>query len=512
MHRLLKVYGGEVLWVTIIPIFLIPAIYFESTSGMIHVWMVNETFTHGFLVFPITLWLIWRKRSYLSSLRAVPSPRVATLLIPLILCWVVAAAVDVQIVQQFSMVAIILICVWLIVGWSVLRVVLFPLLFLFFSVPFGQSLIPPLMNLTANLTVKLVQFSGIPVYQDGLFFTLPTGSWSVIDECSGVRYLIASFTLGSIYAYLNYSSLNKRIVFITLSLIVPILGNILRAYGIVMIGHFSGMKLATGVDHLVYGWVFFGVIIFVMFYIGSYWRDPDDSFHYDQSTESAESTGYISIYPLLVLLSAIMLVLLSKVFVDHLKNDIALTKGTVNLVLPENFSEWQHHEDRGLNWHPIFQNPDVKVSRGYVFADELVQIDIAYYQTQRQGAEAISTSNSVVSHVGGDWKKLRSGVVQEEGKYFSEIQIRNGNTDILIWQWYRIGDFETPDPYIAKFLDAYNLILKGRTDAAMITFSTIINKDMAHSHGTIRDFWLSSKGQLDQAFENAIKINEGDGK
>jgi hypothetical protein len=55
--------------------------------------------------------------------------------------------------------------------------------------------------------------------------------------------------------------------------VVPVIANGLRAYMIVMIGHLSGMALATGVDHLIYGWLFFGLVMFIMFWIGSYWRE-----------------------------------------------------------------------------------------------------------------------------------------------------------------------------------------------------------------------------------------------
>jgi hypothetical protein len=57
--------------------------------------------------------------------------------------------------------------------------------------------------------------------------------------------------------------------------VVPIVANWLRAYMIVMIGHTSGMELATGVDHLIYGWLFFGLVMFIMFWIGSYWREDE---------------------------------------------------------------------------------------------------------------------------------------------------------------------------------------------------------------------------------------------
>ncbi len=250
---------------------------------MIKVWMVNETFTHGFLVFPLTFWLIWHQKDQIQLLKSAPEPRVIGLLVFLLSGWFVSSVVDVQVVQQLCMISIVIATIWIVVGRQVLSSVFFPLFFLYFAVPFGQSFIPPLMEFTANFTVYLVQLSGIPIYRDGLFFTLPSGNWSVVEECSGVRYLIASFTMGCIYAYINYSSLKKRLIFILLALFVPIVGNGLRAYGIVMIGHFSGMELAVGADHLVYGWLFFGVVIFSLFYVGSFWRDPKESFITEKS-------------------------------------------------------------------------------------------------------------------------------------------------------------------------------------------------------------------------------------
>jgi exosortase A len=486
-------------------ILIVPLIYLNSTISMVDIWMVNETFTHGFLVFPLSLWLIWKKNDQLNLYQANPEPRVFTLLIPAILCWVIASAVDVQIIQQFSMISVIIISVWIILGWRVLSVVLYPLVFLYFAVPFGQSLIPPLMNFTADFTVKLVQLSGIPVYQEGLFFTLSTGSWSVVDECSGVRYLIASFTLGAIYAYLNYSSLLKRLVFILFSLILPIVGNVIRAYLIVLIGHFSGMTLATGVDHLVYGWVFFGILIFLLFYIGSFWRDFDESV--ENTAEYKGLVNKVKTTPCLGMSVFIIIILLasSKIYVDHLKDDSKVLDSSISIELPMNFSGWQLNKDRGLDWQPLFENPDVALSQSYVFADELVQLNIAYYKYQRQGAEAITTNNRIVSQLGEKWKKIRSSVVQNSENYVSETEIRWNNRDILIWHWYKIGEYMTPDPYIAKAIDAYNYIVKGRTDAAMITLATRINDNTDTARQRIQDFWHEAHIPVNSSIEELAK-------
>jgi exosortase/archaeosortase family protein len=146
-------------------------------------------------------------------------------------------------------------------GWAVARELTFPLLFLFFAVPVGEFMVPPMMEWTADFTVKALQLTGIPVYREGLQFVIPSGNWSVVEACSGVRYLIASFMVGTLFAYLNYRSSKRRVIFMLVSLAVPIVANWLRAYLIVMVGHLSDNKLAAGVDHLVYGWVFFGVVI-----------------------------------------------------------------------------------------------------------------------------------------------------------------------------------------------------------------------------------------------------------
>ncbi len=471
---------------------------------MVHVWTVNETFTHGFLVLPITAWLIWQKKNRLSGLTPTPEPRVFALLLPLLSGWIIASIVDVQVVQQFSMISIIIVCIWIVVGRQALSAVLFPLLFLFFAVPFGQSLIPPLMEFTANFTVALVQLSGIPIFRDGLFFTLPSGSWSVVEECSGVRYLIASLTLGTVYSYLYYSSFRKRSFFILLSILVPIFGNGFRAYGIVMIGHFSGMELAVGADHLVYGWVFFGVIIFLLFYLGSFWWDSVESFSIKDENKGDNrhvKYGNLSVY---VLLATILLVILSNLFSNYVKDRKSAEVGLISLNLPDHFSAWKYDENRLLAWQPIFQNPDVEISRTYYLADDLVQLNIGFYRSQRQGAEAISSSNRIASPLGGEWKKVKSSEIEDDGMDFNEIELRNSSDSILVWHWYKIGQYETQNPYIAKAIDAYNLIVKGRTDASIITLATRINGDVEVSRQRIVDFWDVAAGGLNMKLEQSV--------
>ena len=59
---------------------LIVAAYFDTAAGMVAIWARSETFAHGFVVAPISLWLIWRIRDRLRLLE----PRPSWLALPLI--------------------------------------------------------------------------------------------------------------------------------------------------------------------------------------------------------------------------------------------------------------------------------------------------------------------------------------------------------------------------------------------------------------------------------------------
>ena len=142
--------------------------------------------------------------------------------------------------------------------------------------PFGEGLLPILMEWTADVTIGALRVTGIPVYREGNYFVLPSGAWSVVEACSGVRYLIAAFMVGCIFAWLQYRASIKRVVFVCLALAVALVSNWLRAYAIVLIGHLSNNRIGTGViDHNLFGWLIFGAAMFGLFSIGMRWADRE---------------------------------------------------------------------------------------------------------------------------------------------------------------------------------------------------------------------------------------------
>ncbi|HEU5480480.1 MAG TPA: exosortase A, partial [Candidatus Tumulicola sp.] len=257
---------GVVLAVTV-------AAYFGTAAGMVAIWARSETFAHGFVVVPIALWLVWRMRSRLREIEPQPSWLPLPFMAGAGFAWLAGEVGAVNALTQFAFVAMLVLAVPATLGLRVARAMLFPLGFLFFAVPFGEFLLPTLMAYTADFTIAAVRLTGVPVLREGLqVFSVPNGRWSVVEACSGVRYLIASVVVGTLFAYLNYRTMRRRLAFVGVSIAVPIAANWIRAYMIVMLGYLSDNKIATGVDHIIYGWLFFGLVMLIMFWIGSYWR------------------------------------------------------------------------------------------------------------------------------------------------------------------------------------------------------------------------------------------------
>src|SRR5215467_9440355 len=149
-------------------------------------------------------------------------------------------------------------------GPRVFRCLLAPLLFLFFLVPSGAFLVPSLQTITTAIIVAGLQGLHIPVFADGYMIEIPEGTFEIAEVCAGLRFLIASSVFGCFFAVLMYRSLIRRVLFVTLSVAVPIFANGLRALGIVVLAHLEGSSAAVEADRIVYGWLFFSLVSVIL--------------------------------------------------------------------------------------------------------------------------------------------------------------------------------------------------------------------------------------------------------
>ena len=487
-------------------LFWVVAWYWDTAASMAGVWWHSETFAHGMIVYPVSLWLIWRARDQLKDMHPVPAYWALSLLALLSLAWLLGDLAGVQAARHFGLVAMIAVIVWVMMGSRIARVIAFPLGFSLLAVPVGEFLLPILIEQTADFIVGALRLSGIPVFREGNRFLVPSGSWSVVEACSGLRYLIASLTLGLLYAYLSYRSLTRRLLFVLASIVVPIVANWVRAYMIVMIGHLSGMKYAVGIDHLIYGWIFFGLVMMLLFWLGSFWREDDVGAHGTAATDkSGPPVADSSPFKLLaagVLAAATVTVAPS--YSAHLESlDASQPLGTITL--PQTVNGWTVAEREANGFNPQYVGARLTAERFYERDSHRVGLYVAYYAQQRESAQLLSMQNAMVVDPDRAWNQVGNRIVSTRGTPPSVIQteLRSSQRDLTIWQMYWINGEWKVDPRLVKVQQALDRLAGRGDDAAVVILHTRSDGTPGSAERRLQAFLQDMSAPIAQALTGA---------
>ena len=227
----------------------------------IDTWDRSTAYHHCWLVLPVAAWLGWERRQRLQGLLPQPLALAALPALAASLAWLVAERLGIMEGRQLAALAVMLALVLAVLGWPFCRAMAAPLAYLVFLVPFGAFLVPSLQRITAWMIVAGLRLLDIPHYADDLTIELAAGTFLVAEACAGLRFMIASLAFGALYALVMFRAPWRRAVVMLLALGVPVLANGLRALGIVLLGHHLGSAEAAAADHLIYGWIFFSLVI-----------------------------------------------------------------------------------------------------------------------------------------------------------------------------------------------------------------------------------------------------------
>ena len=281
--------------------------------------------------------------------------------------------------------------------------------------------------------------------------------FEVAVACSGIRYLIASLAVGTLYAYLTYQKGYKQIAFIIFAGIIPILANGIRAYLIVIIAHYSDMEYATGADHLIYGWVFFGLVIMFMFWIGGKFADPEPEM--DKAVIYPQPASINSIRYLLVLIPFFIVVLLSRSI------PVIEPPSSVQTALK---GQEVSHSDWGISFSD-------SLNQSHILSEEGLEIYKAVYANKQSKGELISSINYLHEHE--KWTVINQETFEFNKGSVSMIQMRNivGKTRSYICQ-YRAGSYRSSSKNIIKLVQAWNSLSR-QSDYSEIVVISIENND-----------------------------------
>lgn len=249
-------------WVQVgVIVALLVVLYASVLPSVVSDWYNDEGYSHGFLVFPLALYIAWSHR---GKLLAEPSRTELRGLL------IVAAGCAMYVVGQlgaemFTMrSSVILVLAGLSVTfWGLNRALhlAFPYLLLLSAIPLPvilyNKLAAPLQLLASTVATNVLHMASIPVFQDGNVIHLAESSLGVAEACSGLRSISSLAVMGLLLGYFQDKGLFRSLLLVALSVPIAIFVNVFRVTGTAFLVEYGDVSLAMGFYHSFAGWLVF---------------------------------------------------------------------------------------------------------------------------------------------------------------------------------------------------------------------------------------------------------------
>jgi exosortase A len=369
------------LWIAIL------SLYVHDAIDLVCIWWTSSSYQHCFFIPPLIGWLVYQRREDLCCLTPIAWPPGLIWLMGGALCWLLGDAAGLAVLRHGALILMLQGAVMVSLGPAISRGLMFPLFYAFFMVPVGSELEPLLQILTAKLAMPMLGWAGIPAHIEGIFITTPGGYFEVAEACSGAKFVIAMTAYGVLVCNVCFRSWIRRAIFLAVALVLCVLANAVRAFGTIYVAQVRGIEAAVGVDHVVYGWIFFAGVMMAMMAVA--WpffdRTPgDQGFDTAALQRSAPKPRAASS----VLAGALAITIAGPGW-----SHVSALRGQADLarpVLPQ-VAGWRRTDvPMAYPWKPRFDGADWQVQGRYADArGRVVDLAIATYSQQSEGHELI---------------------------------------------------------------------------------------------------------------------------
>ncbi|WP_346775460.1 exosortase A [Sphingomonas sp. G-3-2-10] len=462
----------------------------HDARDLAEIYWTNTTYGHCLFIAPVVGWLVWQRRNELSQVTPQGWWPGLALVAAGGFGWLLGDAAGVALFRHAGLVLMMQGAVVTVLGPNVSRALLFPLAYMAFLVPFGDFFEGPLQDLTVAMMMPLLHLFGVPATVDGVLITTPNGYFEVAEACSGAKFLIAMIAYGVLVANVCYVSWRRRIAFLAMALVVPVIANGFRAFGTVYAAWWTSVEAATGYDHIVYGWVFFGLVMAIVLAIGWKWfdRDPDARW-FDPATLQAPPTKRVGVpvASLLVLTAAALFLGWSSAIAA------SATPSPANVDLP-NVVGWERAPLSGsAPWSPNYPGADHMLMGRYVDRQgRAVDLAVAVFDHQEDGKELVGFGIGAIRQ-NDRWVRIEDLADLEGG---TALRMTGpGRVEREVVTWYRVGNIVTGSPNRVKLETLFVKLFGGPQRGVAVLISA--ERGAGHdSRDAIGDF-LRAAGPVD---------------
>lgn len=252
---------------------LLLAVYAPTGIWMWERWTMSVWHNaHGLMLFVFVVYLIWDELRIHKELPVNPSPWGFAVLVPALFIHIFDTGMNTQLLSAFSLIMTLPGLALLFLGKEKTRLILFPLIFLFLTLPIPLAFTGPLhlvlRKLATTASTYLVPLFGIPLYSEGTTLHIPNGTLQVADACSGFSTLYATVAIALLVAYFCKDN-KRRMLVLLLAAPIAIGANIIRVVFLTLLVSWQGIDILGTHWHTTSGMFTFALALPLVFWLGN---------------------------------------------------------------------------------------------------------------------------------------------------------------------------------------------------------------------------------------------------
>jgi exosortase len=377
-----------------------------------------------------------------------------------------------------------------------------PVAYLYFAIPIWDQLLPLLQQVALFGATMSMRVMGIPVSVSGINVSIAEGTFQVLYECSGLRFLMVSLALVVLYSVLDGLSRGKTIALLLIAAALAIVANWTRIFIVMYAGHLTKMEhyFVSG-SHTGVGNAVFVVLLIAILLVGRR-LGRDDVSQTDTGSPIAHESPALWVPAASI---GVLLVLTASTTYAAWRTPVGAKPQLQPLPVPH--TAWQGPMPASEDWKPRFgddvDSRRVSYWRSSVPAPamseqtaERVEVFINVYGVQEQGKELVYFENTTAP---AEWTYVRgrSGAVSTElGIDLSIAEYSSArNQRWLVGQTYVVGGRAVSTGLGEQLL--YGLsTLTGAAPAGVIAVAVRCAESCDQAHGALIEFWREVGEQL----------------
>lgn len=233
--------------------------YASTCTNLIATWNREPDYSHGFLVLPVALVMLWLRRdSYSSQSDVWVWPGILLIALSALMRWL-AVSFFIDSLDSWSIPIWVAGVCWICGGWPLVRFCLPATAFLFFMCPLpwkAETLLSlPLQAVVTDMSCWLLQVLGQPAVAQGHTILLQDLTLEVEQACSGLRTLVGILALAGACLGLLRQSTWHRVLMVAGVVPIALITNALRITATGLLHQAVSSEAAHSFSHDLAGWL-----------------------------------------------------------------------------------------------------------------------------------------------------------------------------------------------------------------------------------------------------------------